>query len=52
MEDLKKSHRKIEEYVKCKDKKMKWKNMENNRQNLTINWLITIYLNPIAIPYK
>lgn len=23
MEDLKKSHRKIEEYVKCKDKKMK-----------------------------
>jgi len=24
----------------------------NNRQNSTINWLITIYLNPLATPYK
>jgi len=25
---------------------------ENNRQNSTINWLITIYLTPLATPYK
>ena len=25
---------------------------DNNQQNTTINWLITIYLNPLATPYK
>lgn len=42
VEDLKKSHRKIEEYVKCKDKKRKWNKwiIDKIQQSTGINRLM------------
>ena len=53
MEDLKYYNKKLEEYIKYKNKSKGSIMMnDNNRQNTTINWVIGIYRKPELNHYK